>query len=225
MLVRRPRRPVARLAERDAGHDAARLDVLADQHVEVALRGRAAGLEVQRRILLHVGEAHDLHGMTAARPARRSPRGRSRRAPGVTVIDAVARHIDRVVAPERDAGAVDLDRGAPRAGRPAPVSRSPVANATGASSGIEDDPAVVQVRRRGLARRHGRSSGPCGAAVFAHDAGRGAKRLSCHGRLLLRIRPRPARRTPARRPAPRRLAVADVRWRPPGAARFRRQPG
>ena len=37
VLVRRPRRPVARLAEGDAGHDAAGLDVLADQHVQLAL--------------------------------------------------------------------------------------------------------------------------------------------------------------------------------------------
>ena len=40
-------------------------DVLADEHVEIALGGGAAGVEVQRRVLADVGEAHDLHRVPA----------------------------------------------------------------------------------------------------------------------------------------------------------------
>ena len=65
VLVRRPRRPVARLAERDAGHDAAGLDVLAEQHVQLAPGRVAARMEVQTRILLQLGVRDELQGICA----------------------------------------------------------------------------------------------------------------------------------------------------------------
>ena len=87
MFVRRPRRPVARRAEGDAGHDASGLDVLADQDVQFALRRRPADAQVQARILLHVWNGTNCTGYArstgAATSARSQPSG-----PGVISIDA-----------------------------------------------------------------------------------------------------------------------------------------
>ena len=44
MFVRRPGGPIARLAEGDAGEDAASLNVLTDQDIEVARSAGSAGL-------------------------------------------------------------------------------------------------------------------------------------------------------------------------------------
>src|SRR5687768_5470812 len=61
MFVRRPGRPVSRLAERDAGENAAGLDVLADQDVQVAPGRGSTGVEVERRVFLNVSEPYELN--------------------------------------------------------------------------------------------------------------------------------------------------------------------
>ena len=61
VLVRRPGRPVAGLAEGHAGQDAAGLHVLADDDIEIARGGFAARREMQRGILAHLVEGDELH--------------------------------------------------------------------------------------------------------------------------------------------------------------------
>ena len=147
------------------------------------LRSRFAvgppAVEVQRRILLHVGEAHDLHGMrrghrrgdlgqVAARGPGAAPRRRCRAA-------RRARRSGRACTPAPSPVTV----GRCRAGRPAPVSRSPVAKRSGASPAVEDDAAVVQVpHRRRRPRRERAWCGPCGRRCCARRRCRASARTS-----------------------------------------------
>ena len=60
VLVRRPRRPVAWLAEGHAGHDPSRLDVLAEEHIEFAARAGPPVAKCRPGSFLHTGERDEL---------------------------------------------------------------------------------------------------------------------------------------------------------------------
>src|SRR5262245_38222903 len=108
MFMRRPGSPVTRLAEGDACHDASRLNVLSEEDIESALGCRSTGFKVQAGIALHITEGNVLQWMPFG--DRSSDFCNVASADSGTNFDRrVARHIQRIVAPQLEEDAVDFD--------------------------------------------------------------------------------------------------------------------
>ena len=97
VLVRWPRGPVAWLAERHARHDPPGLDVLArGGYSTPASSASAARGEMQPRILLHVGEFHELNGIPLL-DRRRDLRQVTAVGARLDLERRIARHVERIV--------------------------------------------------------------------------------------------------------------------------------
>jgi len=124
---------------------------------------------VQRRILAHVGHADELHGMTASHRC-----GHFNEVDAVGAWNnsqlAVARRVERVVAADRLAGAVDVDRGA---AAQADEARFLIASGEGDCRvvGVEADAPVVKESSRRLAGSHRLRSALVGGRVPNHATG------------------------------------------------------
>ena len=145
MFVRRPRGPVAGLAEGDSGHDAAGRHVLAEHDVEIALAGLRAGREVQVRVAADVGEGDELERILAGHGRRNFGEiAAGGIGSGGDADSTVARHVERVVGGESERLPGDFDDGL--------AAEGDQAGFVGAGgeldcrvAGIEDDAAIMQM--------------------------------------------------------------------------------
>ena len=155
--MRRPRRPIARCREGNAGHDASRIDIAADQNIQIAFRGRLARDQVQLRILSYVGVSDELCGITFC---NRCGHLCQVAALGSVCLDLnfrVARNIERVIA--REFKSLSGSRNSRRAVQADEAGFVIVVLETDWSiTSIERDSSIVQVARGGVAGRYGRAS-------------------------------------------------------------------